>query len=264
MKPLAQWPEEERRRIRGVLTDIDDTLTTHGRLTPEVLAALGRLRDAGLLVIAVTGRPTYWAMPLLKLCGFDAVIAENGASAFWLDEGGGLDSWFYADEAVRMEHRRKLEAFVPVLRQRFPGIPVADDAPMRIGDLAFDIGENVSPLVAGEVGEVVEFIRRHGFFAAASSIHAHASLVKFCKQKTSEIILEQIFHVDDALARDTFAFVGDSGNDARMFGHYPHAIGVANIAAHLGKMDSAPSYVTNASYGAGFVEVADAILAARY
>ena len=32
MKPLAEFPVEARGRIRGVLTDIDDTLTTHGRL----------------------------------------------------------------------------------------------------------------------------------------------------------------------------------------------------------------------------------------
>jgi len=263
MKPLAQWPADYRRRLCGVLTDIDDTLTTHGRITPEVLHALARLRAAGLNLVAVTGRPTYWVMPLLRLCGFDAVIAENGASAFWLDDGGRLCSWFYADEPTRKEHRRRLEAFVPELRRRFPGIAVADDAPQRIGDLAFDIGENITPLPASQVEEVVAFIRAHGFFATASSIHAHASLVCFCKQTTSAHVLADVFGFDDATARAGFAFVGDSGNDARMFAHYPHAVGVANVAAHVAMLEKAPAYVTNAPYGAGFVEFADAILAAR-
>ena len=57
MRPLAGFPREARRAIRGVLTDIDDTLTTHGRLLPEAYAALAQLRAAGLLVIPVTGRP---------------------------------------------------------------------------------------------------------------------------------------------------------------------------------------------------------------
>ena len=57
MKPLADWPLDERRAIRGVFTDIDDTLTTHGTITDDALAALAALRSAGLRVIAITGRP---------------------------------------------------------------------------------------------------------------------------------------------------------------------------------------------------------------
>lgn len=263
MKPLADWPAGERIRIQGVLTDIDDTLTIHGRLTPDVLLALDRLRAAGLRVVAVTGRPTYWAMPLLRLCGFDALIAENGASAFWLDRNGAMRSWFYADAATRVEHRLRLEAFVPVLQQRFPQAPVAEDAPQRVGDMAFDIGESVAPLDAATVEALLGFMREHGFFATASSIHAHASLVPFCKQQTSARILADVFGVDDATARAAWAFVGDSGNDARMFAHYPHSVGVANVVRHLARLPQPPRYVTNASCGAGFVELVEAIFEAR-
>ena len=109
MKPLSEWPLYERADIHGVLTDIDDTVATHGQLTPDVLEALASLRQAKVRLIAVTGRPTYWAAPLLRLCGFDAVIAENGASAFWLDRERRQQSMFYADAAIRQAHRRTLE-----------------------------------------------------------------------------------------------------------------------------------------------------------
>lgn len=264
MKPLAQWPEAARRQLRGVLTDIDDTMTTRGRLTPDVLAALERLHSAGLLLVAVTGRPTWWAMPLLRLCGFDAVIAENGASAFWLEQDGRMRSWFYADAPTRQAHRERLENFIPVLQQRFPGIPVADDCAQRVGDLAFDIGENLAPLPAREVAGVLDFMRSHGFFAAASSIHVHASLERFCKQRTSARILAEVFGIGDREARESLAFIGDSANDARMFGHFPHSVGVANVAQHAARLDSLPAWVTPSEYGAGFVEFADAILAARF
>lgn len=260
MKPIAQWPLQERRAIRGVLTDIDDTLTTHGRLTAEVLTALMRLRAAGLTLVAVTGRPTYWALPLLRLCGLHAVIAENGASAFWLDENGVQQSMFYADAPTRHAHRRVLEAFALQMQKQFPHIHVADDAPQRIGDLAFDIGENIAPLPSHEVGEILAFMRSHGLHTTASSIHAHASLMPFSKKVTSERVLKEVFGVDDASARQTFAFVGDSGNDAPMFAHYPHSVGVANITAHLHRLPTPPAYVTQQAYGAGFVEAADAIL----
>ena len=57
MRPLAQFPRDTLRQIDGVLTDIDDTLTTGGKLTAAAYAAMERLRDAGVLVIPITGRP---------------------------------------------------------------------------------------------------------------------------------------------------------------------------------------------------------------
>lgn len=263
MRPLAEWPLAERRAIRGILTDIDDTLTTHGRLTPAVLQSITDLRAAGIRLIAVTGRPTYWALPLLRLCGFDAVIAENGASAFWLDADGRQQSHFYADAPTRLQHRRTLEEFAAQLRRRFPHIPVADDAAMRVGDLAFDIGEHAPALSPDEVDSVLAFMRGHGFFAAASSIHAHASLAQFSKQATSERILHEVFGVDDTTAQRDYAFIGDSGNDASMFAHYPHAIGVANVTRFLDKLPVVPAYVTAGECGKGFVEMARAILDGR-
>src|SRR5206468_1722175 len=57
MRPLADLPHAARRGLRGLLTDIDETLSTDGRLTADAYAALERLRAAGLLVIPITGRP---------------------------------------------------------------------------------------------------------------------------------------------------------------------------------------------------------------
>jgi len=57
MLDLADWPAAERRRIAGVFTDIDDTLTTEGSITADALQALHDLRAAGLHVIPITGRP---------------------------------------------------------------------------------------------------------------------------------------------------------------------------------------------------------------
>ena len=57
MQPLAALPPGAWRDVGGVFTDIDDTLTTEGAITPDALAALQALRDGGVRVIAVTGRP---------------------------------------------------------------------------------------------------------------------------------------------------------------------------------------------------------------
>jgi HAD superfamily hydrolase (TIGR01484 family) len=79
MKPLSMLPEPARREMRCVFTDIDDTLSTRGRITAEAYAAMERLHAAGYLVIPVTGRPAGWCDHIARMWPVDAVVGENGA-----------------------------------------------------------------------------------------------------------------------------------------------------------------------------------------
>jgi len=72
-------PDSSRRAIVGVLTDIDDTLTTEGKLTWQAYAALARLKAAGKIVVPVTGRPAGWCDHIARMWPVDAVVGENGA-----------------------------------------------------------------------------------------------------------------------------------------------------------------------------------------
>ena len=65
MQPLDLWPTVARRDLVGVFTDIDDTLTTEGAITPDALQALADLKAAGLVVIPITGRPIGWCEPFM-------------------------------------------------------------------------------------------------------------------------------------------------------------------------------------------------------
>jgi hypothetical protein len=58
-------------------------------------------------------------------------------------------------------------------------------------------------------------------------------------------------------------YVGDSTNDQAMFATLPLTAGVANIARFLPQLQSFPQVITRAERGAGFAELADALLAAR-
>ena len=60
-----------------------------------------------------------------------------------------------------------------------------------------------------------------------------------------------------------WAYVGDSTNDERMFARFPNAVGVANIRRFAGVLQHAPRYVTAGERGAGFAQVARAVLDAR-
>jgi hydroxymethylpyrimidine pyrophosphatase-like HAD family hydrolase len=79
----------------------------------------------------------------------------------------------------------------------------------------------------------------------------------------SRRFVRDILHMDLDDARAQAVFVGDSPNDAPMFGFFPNSCGVANVLAFKGELEAEPTYVTEGGGGRGFVEVAERILAAR-
>ncbi len=70
MRPLSEFAAVDRRAIRGVLTDIDETLTTEGTLTSEAYAALERLHEAGFICVPITGRK--W-----QVVKFPTILPQN-------------------------------------------------------------------------------------------------------------------------------------------------------------------------------------------
>ena len=85
MQPLEQLPIEVRRRIDIILCDIDDTLTTEGRLLAASYAALERLQQAGLRLLPITGRPAGWCDHMARMWPIDGIVGENGAFYFRYD-----------------------------------------------------------------------------------------------------------------------------------------------------------------------------------
>ena len=62
---------------------------------------------------------------------------------------------------------------------------------------------------------------------------------------------------------DRWVYIGDSTNDQIMFQHFAHSVGVANIARFVPQLTHLPRYVTQGERGAGFAELARAILSTR-
>jgi hydroxymethylpyrimidine pyrophosphatase-like HAD family hydrolase len=63
--------------------------------------------------------------------------------------------------------------------------------------------------------------------------------------------------------RERWLFVGDSGNDAAAFAHFPLSAGVANVASHLSALPVPPRFVSQADRGRGFAEIAEQLLGLR-
>src|SRR5206468_4735597 len=137
MKPLAEFPRPALARIRGVLCDIDDTLTTDGRLTAAAYAALERLQDAGLLVVPITGRPAGWCDHMARMWPVDAVVGENGAFYFRYANGR-LHRRYQDASEVRQRNRERLAQIAEGIVAAVPGCAIAADQPYRETDLAID------------------------------------------------------------------------------------------------------------------------------
>lgn len=258
------WGDADRRalaHVQGVLTDIDDTLTRDGAIEPAARAALQRLRAAGLPALAITGRPMGWSEPFVRDGTLDAIVAENGAVALFR-EGGALRIEYTQDEATRRANAGPLqEAAARVLRE-VPGATISPDSVGRATDIAIDHSEFVH-LDEAAIARVVAIMRAEGLHVTVSSIHINGWLGEHTKLTGARWIVRRLFGRDLEAELPRWVYVGDSTNDQRMFGHFPLSVGVANLRAFADQLHTWPAYLTDGERGAGFAEVARALLAAR-
>ncbi|HEX6794312.1 MAG TPA: HAD-IIB family hydrolase [Casimicrobiaceae bacterium] len=263
-RPLADMPRDVRRAIRVVLTDIDDTLTTDGKLGADAYRALGRLRAAGMIVVPVTGRPAGWCDHIARMWPVDAVVGENGAFYMRFDATRRkLLRRFLAADGERERMRTRLAAIGARIVREVPGSALASDQHYRETDLAIDYCEDVPPLSRTEVDRIVSLMQAEGMTAKVSSIHVNGWFGDYDKLATTRLLMREAFALDLDAARDTFAFAGDSPNDAPMFAFFPNAVGVANVRDFLDRIATPPAWITVQEAGAGFAELADALLSAR-
>lgn len=264
MRALTAFPDAALRSLRGILTDIDDTLSTDGRVTAEAYAALESLRAAGLLVVAVTGRPAGWCDHIARMWPVDAVVGENGALYMIHDDTSRRLRRRYRDEAhVRRANREALMAVAEQILREVPGSALASDQPYREADIAIDWCEDVVPLSPEAVDRIVALMRAAGLTAKVSSIHVNGWRGDYDKLAMTRELLAREFGTDLDAARERFVFVGDSPNDAPMFAYFPHSVGVANVRRLAQRTAALPAYVTEGECGKGFAELARRILERR-
>lgn len=260
-RPWSAAARAELAAVRGVLTDIDDTLTTDGAITPAALQALQALRDAGLPVIAITGRPMGWSEPFARDWPIDAIVAENGAVALFREQGR-LRIEYAQDEATRTRNAARLrQAAVRVLRE-VPGTTLARDSAGRVTDIAVDHAE-FERLGPAQVAEVVRVMRDEGMHATVSSIHVNGWFGGHDKLSGAHWIVQRLLGRELEAEAAQWVYVGDSTNDQLMFGRFPLSVGVANLLHFADALTVWPAYLTRGERGEGFAEVAAALVAAH-
>ena len=254
MLPLAAWAVPRPHRIVGVFTDIDDTLTTEGAITPEALQALADLKAAGLHVVPITGRPVGWSEPFAQSWPVDAIVAENGAVGLTHSPAHGLRKRYQQDLATRSANFTRMQAVLTEIERSVPGAQRSQDSTGRETDIAIDHSE-FTQLPQNAIDDVVRLMRSAGMTATVSSIHINGWFGAHSKLTGARWIVRELWGRELDAEIDRWVYVGDSTNDQVMFAHFPHSVGVANVLRFADQLTHPPRYITPSERGAGFAEV---------
>lgn len=264
MRPICEFPAIDAARITTVFTDIDDTLTTDGRLPAQAYHALENLHNAGINVAAITGRPAGWCDMIARFWPLDGVVGENGAFYFAYDTAQRkMQRVYFADAASRKANRLKLKHIRTRVLKEVAGCAISADQPYREADLAVDFCEDVAPLEAESIARIKQIFEQEGAVAKVSSIHVNGWYGAYDKLSMSRRFCREVLGFDMDAEKHTIAFCGDSPNDAPMFDFFPNSFGVANVLDFQDQMQANPNWIASQKGGAGFVEIANMLLAAR-
>lgn len=268
MLSLSTWPLADRQHITGVFTDIDDTLTTDGAITADALRALAELKAAGLQVIPITGRPVGWSEPFALAWPVDAIVAENGAVALRAVRAAPpvlsavLAKLHQQDEPTRTANYTRMQQVAQRVMREVPGARLSRDSPGRETDIAIDHSE-FAHLPPALIAQAVAIMQSEGMNATVSSIHINGWFGAHNKLEGARWIVRELFGRDLDAEMESWVYVGDSTNDQLMFEAFRNSVGVANIRRFEAELSHKPRYISTGERGAGFAEVAAALLAAR-
>lgn len=257
MSPLALAPDDVFRAVRFVLTDMDETLTFKGRLAASTYTALEHLQAAGVVVIPVTAAPAGWCDQMARMWPVDGVIAENGGLFLRrASQGHGLVRDDVLADPERA--REKLALIDHAVRQALPWALLADDQPFRLTSLAYQ-----RPQSPEDVARLEARLRQAGAQTTVNNLWVLGWLGDYDKLTTSRQVLAQNYGLDLEKDADHVLYCGDSQNDEPMFGFFRHTVGVSTVREHLTSMAAHPAWITQGPGGAGFVEVAEKVIASR-
>ena len=244
------------RQIRLIATDMDGTLTQHGKFTPALLHILTELFQADLPVLIVTGRSAGWVQSVVHYLPVVGAIAENGGVMWWGNGRNEEPQWLSSIAEVQI-HRQKLRQMFQTLQQEFPQIQESSDNLFRLTDWTFD----VQGLSSETLKQMHDRCQAQGFGFTYSTVQCHIKPLEQDKAIGLEKVLQQDFPELDLTQVVT---VGDSPNDESLFDSrsFPLSVGVANIQDYLDRLTHQPTYITQASEIDGFCELANWVLMA--
>ena len=254
---LTNWSIKDRRTIRYVFADIDDTMTTEGKLEAAAFDAMWRLQAAGIGVVPVTGRPAGWCDAIVRQWPVEGIVGENGALSFW-ESNGRVERLYHPDATA--ESTQGLALIERDVLERIPEARVAGDQFARMFDLAIDFAEEEPKLSLETARAIKDIFTEHGATAKVSSIHVNGWFGAWNKQTMVKVFGKERLGLGWEELKACSVYFGDSPNDEPLFESFDSSIGVANVGEFLPQMSSPPTYITEEAGGSGFTEAVSFLL----
>jgi len=261
MRRISDLTEAEARSVEFLLTDVDDTITSDGKLRPAALAALYRLQDAGLRTICVTGGSAGWADTYLRQWPVEAVIAESGAVSLYRKDG--VITHYVHPSIDQGHYSERKRALIEAVLASVRGAKLSSDQFARLYDVAFDHGSEPPYLNQEQIAQVVAVCKGEGAATAVSSIHINAWFGSFDKWQGCLTFFKEVLGLCQEELLERSCYCGDAPNDQVMFARIPLSFGVGNIIEASGRMEILPRYVATERGGDGFARIVDELLEKR-
>ena len=264
--------------LRLVVSDVDGTLVDRKKqLTPGTVAAVGRLRDAGLGFTIISARPRSGMMPIADALAIDdAMGAFNGGTVFRRDgtvlcqhrvdpavvtgvfalvADAAVDHWVFADDrwyastdqGAHVASERVSSNQAPIVSRDFSALydrvdklTFVSDDPALLGDLTRRVGE--------AFGDRATVVQSQTYYLDVTALAAN---------KGDGVAL-LAGALDTPLAQT--AVIGDQGNDLAMFAR-------AGLSVAMGQGPAAvrdkADFVTGANDADGVAQAIDSIILPR-
>jgi HAD superfamily hydrolase (TIGR01484 family) len=257
---LAPLATAELGQIKAIAVDIDGTITLDGRFSSQLFTTLERLQTAEIPVLLVTGRSAGWVESLANYLPVTGAIGENGGCYMSRDVRCQLLGNLKPKEIS--QHREKLADCFWQLQGSYAQIQESSDNRWRLTDWTFDLDK----LSASDLWEINAQCDRWGWSFTYSTIQCHIRLATQNKGTgIRQVVKKHFSRFFSGLKQSQILTIGDSPNDTEMFDpeEFSLSVGVANIREYADRLTHQPAYIAENPEVTGFIEIAEALLAAK-
>lgn len=248
--PFNGFSEDERKSVGIVVSDVDDTITKRGKLYPDALRSLWRLKRDGKMIVLLTGGSAGWADCYIRQWPVDAVIAEGGALILAHAKGG--DIVYKMNPMVNANYQHQKENLLRLTS----GLQLSSDQYARIYDVAYD----KSKLSEKERKTLISMVKASGGHWSESSIHINVGFGNYSKRSSLLFFMSALFSIDKEKLCNTALYFGDSLNDEDMFSLIPLSVGMHSVEDMRNEFSYLPLYITEGYGGDGFNEAVESLL----
>ncbi len=239
--PLEGLSTMELENIQLIISDVDDTITTDGRLHPCALEAMEEAERKGYRIILLSGGSAGWCEVYLRHWPVFMVIAESGAVLMYRDENGNIQ--YQQNPAISESDSKKRDDLVKMIGHEY----LSSDQYARLYDIAVDLAK--TPL--DRLEDIKKAASGMGASFAQSSIHLNIWFGSYSKRKGLLSFME-LCGIDEETLRSSSIYLGDAKNDEEMFDLIPLSVGMKSVADRRSDFVHLPTFIADSYGGEGF------------